>query len=226
MANMLGGASVAAPASPDAEVRQCAQCKECSVVVVFTWNAGNPHTEIRDYRCQNCGARFSIHPKVQTWTYIIIGIVLGWAVFPLGFTIFGWWRLRRNTQNPIAPFAPRPVMKYRDGPPRRRCGTCGQPVNLTRVTRRSSRGMPTGTEYEYVCVPCNQPFVIESVWGHCVSFLSAGLVAVIAGAFLVAGTSPGWRFGGGGIATLLAGFLVVQSATRISNHYRYPVIDG
>lgn len=193
--------------------------------MVFEWKGATDLTTIRDYRCQACGARFSIHPKIQTWTYIVMGLFLAWAIFPIGFVVFGWWRLRQNTINPVLPNAPRPVMKFRDGPPRRRCGTCSKPVELTRITRRTSRGMPTGTEYEYVCAPCNQPFVIESLWGHCFSFISAGVIAGISGAFLVAGTSPGWRFGGGGVAALLAGFLVVQSATRISNHFRHPVID-
>lgn len=211
------------------EVRRCQQCTQPAVVMVFEWkhtyNGIASGTSTRDYRCQHCGARFSIHPKVANWTFIIMGLVLAWGVFPLGFTVFGWWRLRKDTVNPIVPGAARPVMKYRDGPPRRKCSACNNSVALTKVTRRTSRGLPSGTEYEYACQPCQKAFVIESVWGHCVSIMGAGLIAGISGAFLVAGTTPGWKYGGGAVAGLIAGFLMVQTATRISNHWRYPVID-
>lgn len=214
---------------PADEVRRCAKCAEPAVVLVFEWkhtyNGISSGTSTRDYRCQSCGARFSIHPKVSSWTFIVIGLVLAWGVLPLGFTIFGWWRLRRDSINPVVPGAPRPLMRFKDGPPQRRCGTCQHPVALTRVTRRASRGMPTGTEYEYACQPCKKTFVIESLWGHCVSIMGAGLLAAITGGLLIAATHPGWRYGGGAVALALTVFWVIQTAQRIANHFSHPVID-
>ena len=179
----------------------------------------------RDYRCQGCGAKFSIYPRVTSITFIVIGLAMACAIFPLGFAVFGWLRLRTDKNNPVVPGAPRPQLKYRDGPPVRRCGTCGNPVALTKVTRHTSRGLPTGTEYEYACAPCNKAFVVESAWGHTTSLLGGLMVGAIAAAFFVESKSAGWKYGGGGVAVLLCVFVVGQTGVRIANRFRYPVVD-
>ncbi len=117
------------------------------------------------------------------------------------------------------------MMKFKDGPAQRRCGTCSAPVALTGVTRRTSKGLPTGTEYEYVCLSCKKPFVIESLWGHCFAALCGALIGAIALGFLFAAQSPGWRYGVGGVASLLTVFVFAQTGLRISNRFRYPVLD-
>ncbi len=211
------------------EVRKCAQCGDAAVVLVFEWIHSYAGVDVasstRDYRCQNCGAKFSLHPKVGSWTFIVLGLLMGFAIFPLGFTLFGWLRLRRDAANPVVPGAPRPQLRFKDGPPRRRCNTCGDPVALTKVTRNTSKGIPTGTEYEYVCNACKKKFTIESVWGHCFSAMAGCLLGGIAAMFFITSTSPGWRYGGGGAALLLTAFVFFETGTRIANRFRYPVID-
>jgi DNA-directed RNA polymerase subunit RPC12/RpoP len=216
------------PAAKD-EVRQCAKCHEPAVVLVFEWKhtygGADSRYSTRDYRCQACGAKFSLHPRIGSWTFVALGILMSPAIFPLGFTLFGWMRLRRDGANPVMPNAPRPQLKYRDGPPVRKCVTCGNPVALTRVTRHTSRGIPTGTEYEYACGPCKKEFTIESAWGHTFSLMGGALVVSLGLAFLLTAQSPGWKYGGGGAMTLLAVFLIGQTGVRVSNRFRYPVVD-
>src|SRR4051812_23730555 len=107
--------------APKDEVRRCAKCGENAVVLVFEWQ----HTTMgvssgystRDYRCQACGAKFSIYPRLTSITFIVIGALLGLLIFPLGFVLFGWLRLRTDKLNPVVPNAARPPMRFRDGPP-------------------------------------------------------------------------------------------------------------
>jgi DNA-directed RNA polymerase subunit RPC12/RpoP len=212
------------------EVRRCAKCQQTAVVLVFEWkhsyNGVESGTSTRDYRCQACGARFSLYPRVSSITFIVIGLVMSCAIFPLGFTLLGWLRLRRDGQNPVVPDAPRPAMKYRDGPPVRRCGRCREEATLASVTRHKHNGVPTGTEYEYLCAKCNKPFVVESLWGHCFAVLSGSVIAGIGVAFLLIAESPWWRYGGGGVALLLAVFAYGQTAIRAANRVRNPVVEG
>jgi DNA-directed RNA polymerase subunit RPC12/RpoP len=216
--------------APQDEVRECAQCHAPAVVLVHEWkrtvNGLSTNSSTRDYRCQNCGAKFSLHRKVQTWTFIIMGLIMAPALFPLGFTWFGWRRLQRDKKNPVMPAGhPRPPMKFRVGPPARKCGSCGAPVILGKVTRNSTNGVPTGTEYEYACAGCRKQFVIESVWGHVFSSLTAAFVLGISVAFFAAAHHPGWRFGGGGVSLAIAIFLFAQVGVRMANRFRYPVVD-
>lgn len=199
------------------------------MVLVFEWKhtySGVASTSsTRDYRCQACGAKFSLHPRITDWVFVVMGLLMGIAIFPLGFALFGWMRLRRDAQNPIVPGAGRPIMKFKDGPPQRKCGTCGAPVALTKVTRRTSNGIPTGTEYEYFCTPCNNGFIVESIWGYCFSVLASLVVAGIALAFFYGATNPWWRFGGGGLMAAATLFVLGQTGVRISNRFTHPVID-
>jgi hypothetical protein len=210
--------------SAPVEVRRCSKCQEPAVVKVFEWQHSYGQST-RDYRCQACGVKFSIPPKAQAWGMIIAGALTCFAVFPLGFVWWGWYRLTQEKRWPLVPGASPPLMRYQDGPPVRRCGTCQQNATLQSVTRHTSRGLPSGTEYVYACGPCNKTFTIESVWGMTVSSL-AGLVllAIGAGVFLNA-ESAGWKYGGSAVALLLAGFMATQVAVRISNRFKYPVVD-
>ena len=210
----------------DEEVRRCASCSEPAVVLAFEWkqtfNGVSTGSSIRDYRCQNCGARFSLYPKAGSITFIVIGLLLV-VTFPMA--VLGWLRLRRDGRNPVVPGAPRPQMRFPTGPPARKCAACDNPVSLTRVTRSRHNGIPMGTEYEYACAPCQKSRVIESVWGHLISTFGAVIVGGIGVALLLWSHTPGWRFGGGGVALAICLLIAAQTATRVANRFRYPLVD-
>jgi DNA-directed RNA polymerase subunit RPC12/RpoP len=218
---------VSTPASQ--EVRRCAKCSAEAVVLVFEWKHSHSGFETgqstRDYRCQACGARFSIQPKLNAIAKIVVGGLLSCAIFPLAFVAVGVWQLLQDKRNPVVPGAPRPVMKYRDGPPARQCASCTQTVTLKSVTRRTSRGLPMGTEYEYECAHCGRAFTLESPWGHLMMVLAGLLVFAISYAFLTQAESAGWRWGGSGVAALLGVFAFAQIVVRLVARVQNPVID-
>jgi hypothetical protein len=217
------------PVPASQEVRRCAKCHEAAVVLVFEWKQSyggvDSGTSVRDYRCQACGARFSLHPRVTNITFMVIGLVMGLAIFPLGFTIFGWVRLRRDKANPVVPGAARPAMRFRDGPPARQCGKCGEELSLKGITRHTSRGLPTGTTYDYGCPRCPNAFTIESAWGQIFSALSGVLVGAIGVGFFFGATGLGWKYGGSIVFVGAALFMFWQVFERVQNRLKNPEFE-
>ena len=212
------------------EVRRCAKCGQTSVVKVFEWNhttyGASTGQSTRDYRCQSCGAKFSIYPKANVIGLFIAGVLTlmacipGLVILPIAFV-----RWKRDSWNPLVPGAPLPPMQYRDGPPRRRCGLCQGEAILKRVTRSTHNGIPTGTEYEYACAPCNKAFVIESLWGHLFTSFAAAVCLAIGIAIAAYGDSLWLRLGLGGLFLAGGVLVVVQTTTRATNRLRYPALD-
>src|SRR5262245_23364935 len=110
------------------EVRRCRHCSQPSVVLVSDWKetmwGASTGSSTRDYRCQECGARFTIHPRSKQIALIVVGVVLLPAVVGAAFLALAWHRSRASVLNPIVPGAPRPQMRYRSGPPLRMCAGC------------------------------------------------------------------------------------------------------
>jgi hypothetical protein len=212
------------------EVRRCEKCQEPAVVLISEWKhtywGAETQQATRDFRCQSCGTRFSLPPPLQSWVFIVMGLIMACGIGPLMFTYIGWRQLRREKINPVVPNAPLPPMRYRVGPPQRACRGCSQAVTLTHVTRHRINGLPAGTEFKFACSHCKKTFVIDSVWRQCLNGLMAALVAAIGAAFLLVADTPGWRYGGSGFAALIACVLIAQTALGINNRFKYPVIDG
>jgi len=161
---------------------------------------------------------------------VITGLWIGGALvtfatcglmFP--FLLYARWRSKALERVPVVPGAPFPALRFPGGPPRRLCGTCGTQARLVKVTRNTSRGIPTGTESEFTCDTCKVEFTIESPWGHIFSTFAGLIIAAISVAFFTQADSPGWRYGGGFVAAGLTLFVFVQSAMRIRNRFKHPL---
>lgn len=129
----------------ETEVRRCAKCGEAAVLLATEWQHTVGGTRInqstRDFRCHHCGAKFTLVPKVNSIIFIVMGLIMSFAIFPLGLSLWGWLALRRDRRNPVVPGAPPPRLRYRDGPPLRRCA-CGRDATTTKITRERINGIP------------------------------------------------------------------------------------
>lgn len=216
------------PAAPaQGEVRRCAKCGQTAVTLVFEWShsyfGARTGSTTRDYRCQACGAKFSLYPRPNLIGLAIAGVVLLPAclmgVIPLWMA---WSRWKADERNPVVPYAPMPGIRYRGGPPLRRCGACTGIAAAVKITRSTHTGIPTGTEYVYRCSQCGRGFATESLWGHLFTAFAATVVLAIAVSLLRWGNSPGWQFGGGGAFLLIGAFVSLQSVNRLWNRVRNP----
>ncbi|MBX7113051.1 MAG: hypothetical protein K1X64_01860 [Myxococcaceae bacterium] len=210
------------------EVRRCAKCGEEAVLLSMEWRHtvwGTPTNQTtRDFRCHACGAQFTLVPRSHAIIFMVMGVIMGCAIFPLGFSLWGWLALRRDKMNPVVPGAPPPRLRYRDGPPLRLC-TCGQNAVTTKITRERINGLPAGTEYIYQCGSCQQQFTVVSFWRHCAMAFSALVLLAIAAAFFTWATSPGWRYGGSVLSVIAFGGLLFTNALYAWNRSKYATID-
>jgi hypothetical protein len=153
--------------SPADEVRRCAKCQAVAVVCErdwqhTTWGAKSGFST-RDFCCQSCGRRFTLVPMMNIWVQVGFAVLFCWTcVMPLAFGGVAAYRYWPYNANPVVPGAPRPEIRFSAAEPTRRCAACGGVAQCRTVTRRSSRGIPTGTEYEYGCTSCGKAFTLES----------------------------------------------------------------
>ena len=211
------------PDSP--EVRRCSRCSQAAVTLVSDWKhqvwGGATGASTRDYRCQACGAKFTIHPRHKLIGLTIAGVLLLPALVGAVPLFMAWRRSRIDGKNPIVPGEPLPPIRYRDGPPLREC-ICGGSAVAARITRRTHNGVPTGVEIEYECGQCQKGFTIESAWGQALSLIGGALLLGFALlAYSVAESSLarwGWTIG-----LSLAGLvLLAQFLNRLKNRFAHP----
>jgi DNA-directed RNA polymerase subunit RPC12/RpoP len=207
------------------EVRRCATCQQAAVTLVTDWK----HTQwgsatgmsTRDYRCQACGRKFTIHPRMNAIALVIAGVIMlpiGIGLIPLWMA---WARSRTDKKNPIVPGEPPPHLRYRDGPPLRDC-VCGGAAVVAKIKRSTTNGLPTGTEVEYRCPQCQKQFTIESAWGMTFSLFSGALLFAIAFWAYAASDSALSRYGWGIGLSVLGGFLVWSFIERLRNRFTHP----
>jgi DNA-directed RNA polymerase subunit RPC12/RpoP len=212
--------------SPSTEVRRCRQCTQVAVVLVSDWKQKffgvNSGSSTRDYRCQACGATFTIHPREQQFALWFMGIVLLPAIVGLVPLSMARRRSRVGPANPVVPGAPYPPIRYLDGPPERTCGNCSGTAVARKITRSRHNGVPTGIEYEYQCQQCGAEFITESLWAHVFAFfvtslvLGGGVLVLV----LVEGALPryGWGIGLSSVGALL----LAQQVNRLHNRSKNP----
>ncbi len=127
-----------------------------------------------DYCCQACGYRFSLAPMMRVWVAVVMTVLFVWTcLFPMitaPMAAYSYWPYYRN---PIVPDAPYPPLRFRSSEPLRRCAKCGGVSRCTSVTRTRSRGIPTGTTYDYSCEQCKATFTLSSMGGHIFNLVGA-----------------------------------------------------
>lgn len=217
------------PRARSNEVRQCPKCNQPAVVLAFEWKhtvwGGATGSVTRDFRCQNCGAKFTLRPRGYNIGLWVAGVLLTLTTLVLGlpFLYVAWRRGRIAKQMVVVPGAPLPPMRYRGGPPVRTCAACGGYAVAFNITRRVHNGIPSGTEYEYRCMGCQAEFMVESVGGMLSSLFAAVVIGAIAAAFWFGAHAPGWRFGGAAVAGLLAVFMAWTVFSRLRARANNPV---
>jgi DNA-directed RNA polymerase subunit RPC12/RpoP len=220
-----------ASALPQPVVRACERCGQPAVIEVFAWN----HTTwaqstglTRELRCQSCGADYKIHRPGHVTGLWIAGVIMTLGTCVGGLPVFwmAWRRSQIEKRIPVVAGAPVPQVRFPGGPPKRTCAGCASPLSAAKVTRNTHNGIPTGTEFEYLCAKCGNSFVIESAGGHVFAVASFALMGGITAAFLILATTRGWRFGGGTVAALLAAFLLIQTLKRFGSRLRNPVVPS
>ena len=221
------------PAALASEVRTCPGCQQASVVLVSNWRhtsfGASTGQSTRDYRCQSCGAKYTIHAKANIWGYWIVGglLTLTTCVMGLPFLFLAWRRSSMEERLPVFPGAPMPALRYRAGPPLRACGSCGTgTASAISIVRSTHNGIPTGTEYTYRCSACAKEFVLESPLGQILTLVGAAALGAGAAAMFMTAKHPGWKFGGSIVLALLTLLLFVQAASRFLARFRNPVNDS
>lgn len=179
----------------------------------------------REYRCQNCGGWQVKKPRSRTIAFWILGgiFTLTTCVFGLPFLYLAWRDQKFDERVRVVPGVPAPRLRYPGGPPKRTCGKCGGLCVATNITRHTHRGLPTGEEYDYQCGGCQAKFTTENLLGHFTSTGAGLIIAAMAAGFLVAAKSPGWRWGGGLVASALALFMLGQVGARVVAKLQNPV---
>ena len=208
------------PASGLPEIRRCAKCHEAAAVCVRDWK----HTTMgistgsstRDFCCQNCGYRFTLAAKVRMWAWGICTLLFCVACIPS--VIFGSvvaydaWQYQSN---PIVPDAPPPALRFRSDEPTRRCAKCGGIARCGQVTRTSSNGLPTGTDYDYRCDGCGNKFQLASAGSHVFNVFGATFCFALGFGCMPAGLLL-WLMGAGVLAI---------SAFQILAQIRNPLVS-
>lgn len=200
------------------------------MVLVSNWQhttfGASTGVATRDYRCQSCGAKFTIHPKAHVIGLWIAGVILLPTCIGLPVLWLAWRRGGMEERLPVFPGAPMPQMRYRAGPPLRSCRACQGTASAIGIVRSTHNGIPTGTEYTYRCEACARQFVIESPLGQILSVLGAAMLAGGAAAFFLTAKHPGWKFGGSGVCALLTLVLFGQAVSRFLARFQNPVNDS
>jgi DNA-directed RNA polymerase subunit RPC12/RpoP len=207
------------------EVRRCSRCQQPAVTLVSDWKhsvwGGATGTSTRDYRCQACGAKFTIHPGMNSIALVVAGVLMLPIFIGIVPLLMAWRRSKTDAKNPIVPGEPLPQIRYRDGPPLRECH-CGGTAVAAKITRRRHNGVPVGIEIEYACGQCQKGFTIESAWGQALSlFFSLMLFGLALFAYSMAETPLGrW---GWAVGLSLAGLLLAaQFVNRLRNRFAHP----
>jgi hypothetical protein len=215
---------------PTEEVRRCRGCGEAAVLSGMAWR----HTHFgmdsgvvtRDFRCQACGRSFKIRPRARLMGLFIAGVLLIPTCVGVPFLGLAWYRWKQDDWNPVVPGAPVPTRRYPVGPPPRRCAECGAIATATKVTQNRVNGLPVGIEVEYQCRSCGADFTIESVGGQVMNVLSGLTVGGIGAAFLFGADTPGWKYGGAAVCTLLALLMFGLVGVRLLARIRNPAMTG
>src|SRR5262245_42991314 len=96
------------------EVRWCSSCHQNAVVLVGSWQhtVGGTHTDgvTRDYRCQHCGKKYRIRPRIHTTLGMIIGVMAATTIIGLPVFFVMWWRHTVHKRIPPVAGAPMPQM--------------------------------------------------------------------------------------------------------------------
>jgi hypothetical protein len=98
-----------------------------------------------------------------------MGLVAG------AMALFAYWPYLRN---PLVPGAPKPAIRFTANEPIRECSACKGVARCTKVTRSRTRGIPTGTTFQYACTACKRTFTTGSIGGH--AFNAFGAVFLFA----------------------------------------------
>jgi ribosomal protein S27AE len=122
---------------------------------------------------------------------------------------------------PITPGVPAPRSRFPGGAPKRTCGKCGGIAKALRITRHTHKGMPTGTDSEYVCGQCGLEFTTENVLGHAFSTAGGAMLGAVSAAFFFSARSAGWKWGGSIVMALFAALLLGQAVVRIANRFKH-----
>jgi len=207
------------------EVRRCARCMQATVLQVANWkhffyDESTGHTT-RDYRCQSCGARFGV--RSSNLGLIVVGILL----LPIGvgavLLLVARRRSRKEQLNPIVPNAAPPLVRFHEGPPLRRCGSCSSASRVVEIKRATHNGIPMGSEYRYECSSCHRRIEVDSPWRKCTRIMSTAVLLGIA--WTGRSSETWWRFAS---LALGAGGLVIagQLALRLIREARAPEVEG
>jgi DNA-directed RNA polymerase subunit RPC12/RpoP len=217
------------------EVRWCSKCHQNAVVLVHRWQHSLEGTftstqldsVTRDYRCQHCGKKYRVRPRLHTTIGLIIGVMSAMSIIGLPIFFVYWRRHNVHKRIPRAAGAPMPEMRFfENGPPLRACAGCSTPATVQKITRKTHNGIPAGTEYLYRCTTCTRDFTIQSVGSIVGSVLSALFVAAGAAAFLAWAETPGWRWGGAGVCAVFTLLLVWQVVDETQKRRRHPVVGA
>lgn len=205
----------------NSNVRRCPHCLQPSAVLIIDWQDEvygiKTGVATQEYRCQSCGKRFKIHAKRENTILLVLGIALLFFMFPAGLLLLfiarRRWKLAARA--PLLPDARIPAIRYQEGPPRRRCGACGNLCRAVRVARESHNGIPMGMEIEYECSGCGRQFTIGST-GSNIGLGFTALFFLAAGAALWFFLESMWKYAGM-IASAAFGLLMAYDlAKRIS----------
>lgn len=205
------------------EVRQCWRCGQAAAVCIRNWD----HTTwgvssgmaTRDFACQSCGHRFTLVPKARLIGLGVVFALTAIACIPIPFVggwllyrIWPWWRC------PVVTGAPYPVVRFRDLEPLRRCAKCQSPASCRHVTRRTTNGIPTGTEHEYGCARCGATFTMSSPGGIVFSLFGMVFLGLL-GALTI--------MGGIGVVFLIGAlFFGAMAAWDVYKFLRHPVVGS
>lgn len=210
-----------------AEVRQCSKCQAQAVVEVFRWEHEGLNDATIEYRCQACGAWHVRAAKYRTLALWIVGGVftVTTCVFGLPLLAWAWWRQSFDKRVPIVPgVAPPPSIRFPGGPPKRTCAKCGGMALPMNIVRHTHRGVPTGDEYEYLCVGCGLKFETENTLGSVTSALGVAVLQAISAAFYFSAESAGWKWSGTLGCGALSGFLAWQLIERVMNRVKHRAV--
>jgi len=206
------------------EVRQCEHCREPAVIQVTRWehSLGDEKTgeTTRDFRCQACGACFSLR---DSSAYLII---FGLLLLPVGagvlLLIVAWRRSKKAARNPVVSGAYPPAVRFHEGPPVRRCGGCSGSAAVVSTKRTSYNGIPTGAEHDYRCSSCGRSFTLESWWRGALELPVAVLIGLMA--WRAQDEGGAWLYVTLGVFAV-AMFFVGRSSWRALQMLRHPEVE-
>ncbi|HET6585529.1 MAG TPA: hypothetical protein VFG69_18850 [Nannocystaceae bacterium] len=211
-------------------VRRCSKCEQAAVVLVHDWkhSVGSTTTgwSTKDYRCQSCGKKYRVRPRMQTILGLCVGVMAATTIIGIPLFVLYWRRHTVPSRILPVPGAPMPPMRFADGPPQRSCGGCAAPASVYNVTRHTHNGVPTGTEYKYRCAACNREFTVQSVWGIVFGTLVTLLAAAAAWGFYALAETPGWRWGGAGVCAAIVLLLFGQIIAQVRTRTGHPVVES